>query len=149
MSENEERESASESKDGMQTSPRWMKHVLLWAAAYNLIWGTFVVVSPATIFRWAGFDPMPVYLELWQCIGMIVGVYGIGYGIAAYDPYRHWPIVLVGLLGKFFGPIGFVQTITSGRFPAAMAWTTVTNDLIWWVPFTVILWKAAKFHKAQ
>lgn len=70
---------------------------------------------------------------------MIVGVYGVGYGIAARDPFRHWPIVLVGLLGKIFGPIGFVGAVTSGRFPLAMGWTIVTNDLIWWLPFGVIL----------
>lgn len=43
------------------------------------------------------------YPEIWQCVGMIVGVivgvYGIGYLVAASDPRRHWPIVLVGLLG--------------------------------------------------
>ena len=44
-------------------------------------------------------------------MGMIVGVYGIGYLIAARDPRTHWPIVLVGLLGKVFGPIGFVALL--------------------------------------
>ena len=29
---------------------------------------------------------------------MIVGVYGIGYIIAAGNPYKHWPIIFVGLL---------------------------------------------------
>jgi len=41
-------------------------------------------LNPLTIFRWAGFNPLPVYPELWQCICMILGVYGIGYGIAAW-----------------------------------------------------------------
>ncbi|MEQ9410496.1 MAG: SelL-related redox protein [Fuerstiella sp.] len=121
-----------------------MRHVLLAAAAYNVIWGLVAILSPLTIFRLAGFDPLPVYPQLWQCIGMIVGVYGIGYGIAAFNPCRHWPIVLVGLLGKIFGPIGFLSAVASGQFPAAMGWTILTNDLIWWVPFAVILWRAAE-----
>jgi hypothetical protein len=79
---------------------------------------------------------------------MIVGVYGVGYGIAARDPFRHWPIVLVGLLGKIFGPIGFIGAVTSGRFPLAMGWTILTNDLIWWVPFAGILWSAYQSEKA-
>lgn len=122
----------------------WMRQVLLTAAIYNIVWGAFAILSPLTLFRWCGFDPLPVYPELWQCIGMIVGVYGVGYGIAARDPFRHWPIVLVGLLGKIFGPIGFVGAVTSGRFPLAMGWTIVTNDLIWWLPFGVILWSASQ-----
>ncbi len=131
------------------TSPPWMGKILLAAAVYNIAWGTFAILSPLTLFRWCGFDPLPTYPELWQCIGMIVGVYGVGYAIAASDPFRHWPIVLVGLLGKIFGPIGFIGAVTSGRFPLAMGWTIVTNDLIWWIPFGVILWSALQSHRAK
>ena len=126
----------------------WMRRVLWAAAIYNVAWGAFAILSPLTLFRWCGFDPLPIYPELWQCIGMIVGVYGVGYGIAARDPFRHWPVVFVGLLGKIFGPIGFVGAVTSGRFPIAMGWTIVTNDLIWWLPFGIILWRAFQSNQA-
>lgn len=116
----------------------WMKPVLLAAAAYNLAWGGFVVLFPAAMFGWFGMEP-PNYPELWQCIGMIVGVYGIGYGIAAFDPVRHWPIVLVGFLGKLFGPVGFLQAVLQGRLPWRFGWLNVTNDLIWLIPFALIL----------
>ncbi len=122
----------------------WMRGVLALAAVYNVLWGAFAVLSPQTMFRWLGVDPLPVYPELWQCIGMIVGVYGVGYGIAAVDPYRHWPIILVGLLGKVLGPIGMLNAYWTGRFPASMGWISLTNDLIWWWPFTVILIGAAR-----
>ena len=51
---------------------------------------------------------------------------------------------LVGLLGKVCGPIGFVASAASGRFPWSMGWTILTNDLIWWLPFGLILWHAAR-----
>ncbi len=80
----------------------------LWLAAlYNLVWGTVVILFPLSLFQLLHM-PLPTYPEIWQCVGMIVGVYGIGYAIAALNPDRHWPIVLVGLLGKIFGPIGFL-----------------------------------------
>ncbi|MDG1895149.1 MAG: SelL-related redox protein [Fuerstiella sp.] len=131
------------------SAPTWMRKVLLAAAAYNLLWGAFAILSPLTIFRWAGFDPLPSYPQLWQCVGMIVGVYGIGYAIAATNPYRHWPIVLVGFLGKVFGPIGFVSAAASGDFPLSMGWTILSNDLIWWIPFALILWNAAVTNQSQ
>ncbi len=115
-----------------------MRRCLVLAGAYNLVWGAFAILFPATIFEWSDAQP-PNYPQLWQCIGMIVGVYGIGYLIAASDPLRHWPIVLVGLLGKILGPIGFAHAVLTGSFPAALAWTILTNDLIWWVPFGLIL----------
>ena len=87
-------------------STKTMKMILLLAAGYNVIWGGFVVLFPLVPFEWAGLDP-PRYPQIWQCVGMIVGLYGVGYAIAARDPLRHWPIILVGFLGKILGPIGF------------------------------------------
>jgi small multidrug resistance pump len=72
---------------------RWMQPVLWAAALYNLLFGVIVVIFPALPFRWAGL-PLPNYPEIWQCLGMVIGVYGIGYAIAATNPRRHWPIVL-------------------------------------------------------
>jgi hypothetical protein len=118
--------------------PGWIRPLLLTAAAYNLAWGAFVILMPNLPFHWMGIAP-PNYPGLWQCIGMIVGVYGIGYGLAAADPVRHWPIVLVGLLGKIFGPIGFLMAAINGEFPWVAGCTILTNDLIWWLPFAAIL----------
>jgi len=127
-------------------TPRWMTFTLRAAGVYNLLWGAWVVLWPAAAFRLANL-PEPNYLELWQCIGMIVGVYGIGYWIAARDPARHWPIVLVGLLGKLFGPIGFLDAALRGRLPWIAGLVNVTNDLIWLVPFTLILVHARLVHR--
>ncbi len=121
--------------------PRWTVLALRAAGVYNLIWGAAVILFPLAFFRLADL-PEPTYPSIWQCVGMIVGVYGVGYLVAARDPNRHWPIVLVGLLGKIFGPIGFVITATRGELPWSFGWTIIFNDLIWWAPFGVLLWSA-------
>lgn len=121
------------------TAPTWAKRWMLAAAIYNLAWGAFIVLSPATLFAWSDMAE-PRYLSIWQCVGMIVGVYGVGYAIAATDPLRHWPIVLVGLLGKVFGPIGFLDAAINEQLPWRFGWTILTNDLIWWPAFGRILW---------
>ncbi len=118
-----------------------MTWVLVAAAAYNLVWGGWVMLFPLMGFELAGLAP-PRYPQIWQCVGMIVGVYGVGYAIAALNPMRHWPIVLVGLLGKVLGPIGFLDAAVRGTLPWAVGWTIATNDLIWWVPFAMILYRA-------
>jgi peroxiredoxin len=89
----------------------------------------------------------PRYPGIWQCVGMIVGVYGIGYAIASRDPYRHWPIVLVGLAGKILGPLGFVAAALAGELPWAFGLTLIPNDLVWWVPFAIILAGAWRRHR--
>ena len=123
------------------TTVPWMKHVLLAAAVYNVVWGCVVMAFPLVMFEWLNLEP-PRYPQIWQCVGMIVGVYGVGYGIAAYNPNRHWPVVRVGLLGKVLGPVGFVWNAWHDQIPWAFGWINVTNDLIWWVPFSLILWHA-------
>ncbi len=107
-----------------------------------------MVAFPLAPFHWAGMQP-PNYVELWQCIGMIVGVYGVGYAIAARDPLRQWPIVLVGLLGKIFEPVGFLQAALRGSLPWRAGGTILTNDLIWWIPFAAILLQAYRHHRQE
>ena len=60
------------------------------------------------------------------------------------DPLRHWPIVLVGLLGKVLGPIGFLHAAVTGTLPWRFGVVNIFNDLIWWVPFSLLLLAAGK-----
>ncbi|QEH37585.1 hypothetical protein OJF2_61760 [Aquisphaera giovannonii] len=124
-------------------SPTWARRWLLAAGVYNLAWGAATIAFPHLLFDVTGMERIN-YPEIWQCVGMIVGVYGVGYIAAAGDPRRHWPIVLVGLLGKIFGPIGFSVALLKGRFSPLFGLTILTNDLIWWIPFAMILRDAAR-----
>ena len=126
--------------------PRWMSWWLYAAGIYNIAWGTWVVLFPLAFFQWAGMAS-PNYPEIWQCVGMVVGVYGVGYWIAARNPFRHWPVVLVGFLGKLLGPIGFVQAARQGSLPWRFGLLNLTNDLIWLAPFALILYRA--YHHAH
>ncbi|MEX2672869.1 MAG: alkyl hydroperoxide reductase [Phycisphaeraceae bacterium] len=124
-----------------------MKLTLAAAAVYNVVWAAWVVLWPNAMFEMLDM-PVPRYPMIWQCVGMIVGAYGIGYAIAATSPIRWWPLVLVGLIGKVAGPIGFVQTAMAGDLPWRFGWTILTNDLIWWWPFAAILLAAWRHNRA-
>jgi len=110
----------------------------LLAGLYNICWGTWVVLFPEQSFVLHGME-LPRYIEIWQCVGMIVAVYGIGYIAASSVPLDHWPIILVGFLGKIFGPIGFLIAINKGTLPLSFGINIIFNDLIWLVPFFLIL----------
>jgi small multidrug resistance pump len=130
--------------DSPDRAPDWMFRVLWFAGLYNLAFGAWVVLTPRSLFSLIGMSP-PTPILIWQCVGMIVGVYGVGYICAAYSPLRHWPIVLVGLLGKILGPIGFCIAARRGDLPWKFGWVNVTNDLIWWLPFVIILARAWRY----
>lgn len=126
-----------------QPTCRFSRWTLTIAGIYNLVWGTAVILFPNLLFQLFGME-MPRYPEIWQCVGMIVGVYGLGYLIASTNPSRHWAIVLVGLVGKILGPIGFIYSAASETLPWTWGLIILCNDLVWWAPFAYILYTAAK-----
>jgi hypothetical protein len=121
-----------------KTPPTWMRNWLLMAAFYNALWGAWVVLFPFHLFDLTHMA-RPNYPELWQCVGMIVGCYAVGYFFASFNAYRYWPVIAVGLLGKILGPIGFAKALIEGTFSPWFGLNILTNDLIWWIPFTLML----------
>jgi hypothetical protein len=111
------------------------------AAAYNFIWGTVVILAPNLLFQILGME-LPNYPGIWQSVGMMVQVYAFGYWLLAKDPERYSGFIWIALLGKTFGPLGFLFTAINGGLPWAFGWTIVTNDLIWWPAF----WSFALRH---
>lgn len=112
--------------------------IFMAAAIYNFVWGAVAVLAPDAIFRLLNI-PAPTDTALWQCIGMMVGVYALGYWLAARDPRRYGAFILIGLLGKVFGPLGFLMAAIQGDLPWRFGWVCLTNDLIWWIPFGLFL----------
>lgn len=123
----------------------WPQRILQAAGIYNLVWGAGVVLYPLTVFQWSEREPLN-YPQIWQCLGMLVGVYGVGYLLAASDPVRHWPIVFVGLLGKILGPLGCTWGVIHGALSWHWLGTILANDIIWWFPFAAVLYHAFRQH---
>ena len=122
-----------------------MRWWLLAAGVYNIVWGSVVVVAPDFPFALAN---MPALAQpgraIWQCLGMVLAAYGLGYIAASRAPLRHWPIVFVGLFGKVMGPIGFVWSAWQGTIAWKFGATILTNDLLWWIPFGLMLLAARR-----
>jgi hypothetical protein len=108
------------------------------AAIYNIAFGLWACLWPRAFFTSLEMAP-PNYPGLWQCLGMVVGFYGVLYASAAWRLDRAKLIIAIGLAGKILGPIGLIMTIHSGEWPLRALSLVVCNDLIWWLPFTLFL----------
>ena len=62
--------------------------------------------------------------------------------------FANWPIVLVGLLGKLLGPLGFLRAAMRGQLPWLFGCTVLTNDFIWWMPFAIILYRSYRDRRS-
>ncbi len=120
---------------------RFYRRAFYAAAAYNLVWGALVILFPVAPFGWAGMA-RPNYPQVWQCVGMFVIVFALGYWYVARDPVRYAPFALIGLLGKTFGPVGWVWGYLGGQHPAVSGVVIVFNDLLWWPLFIPFVWRA-------
>ena len=127
----------------------WMRRALVAAALYNAAWGALLVAAPDALFAWLE-APLPSHAGLWQCLGVIAALYGVGYAAASRDPIGHWPITLVGLLAKLLAPAAFVIVALRGELPWRFGATLLTTGMFWWVPFALILvtaWRAHHDHR--
>jgi len=111
------------------------------AGAYNIAWGAYAAVDPQWLFRFAGMPPQN-YPEIFACLGMVVGLYGIVYLEIARVPERGFLYAAIGLAGKILGPIGWLMLVIRGQWPMSTVVLCATNDLIWWVPFALYLYDA-------
>ena len=113
------------------------------AGIYNMLWGIWIVFFPSQFFYLIHMKP-PEYVFIWQALGMVVGVYGVGYYIASYDYIKERTLILVGFLGKLFGPVGTVMYILKGQLTVSFLLLNVFNDIIWLIPFGIMLYQAYK-----
>jgi hypothetical protein len=116
------------------------------AGVYNILWGLYAVWDPQWLFRFADL-PLQNHPQIFMCLGMVVGLYGIVYLEVARVPERGWLQVAVGLIGKLLGPIGLAGLILSGQWPIATIVLCLSNDLIWWIPFSLYLKDAWPFFR--
>lgn len=127
---------------------RFHRIVFVLAAIYNPLWGLFAAYDPQWLFHFAGMQELN-HPSIFACVGMVVGVYGIIYAEVARVPERGFLLAAVGMLGKVLGPAGLAMLIAKGEWPLRSGIMCLTNDLIWWVPFTIYLRDAWPFFRAD
>jgi hypothetical protein len=120
--------------------------VFFLAGIYNICWGLFIAYDPNWLFLFAEMEPIN-YPDVFACLGMVVGLYGVVYLEIARQPERGFLLAAVGFVGKVLGPVGMVMLIAQGKWKAGALIMNVTNDFIWLIPFGIYLWDSWPFYK--
>ena len=111
------------------------------AAAYNVAFGLWAALFPRAFFALFALDA-PRYPAIWACLGMVIGLYGVGYGYAAWRLDRAFPFIAIGLAGKILGPIGWIVAVRGHELPFRTFPLIAFDDLLWWMPFALFLLEA-------
>ena len=132
-------------KNGHCETPCWMRRVLLAAGIYHLIFAVWAILCPCVWFDWIGMEH-PNHPMMWQGVGLVMGIFGVGLILSAKNPIQHWMIVLTGLMKFSIGIIGFGNALFHHDIALRSIWFMVVDDLIWWFPFASILWASLRAH---
>lgn len=115
--------------------------ILRAAAYYSILWGFIITFIPRFVLR--AFNVELLFgAEFWQFFGIIVGVSGVGYFIASYDPGKNWPIIFIGFLGNLMGTFVFAKALVYRTLPFEFAIILFLSTVIWIIPFYYILMAA-------
>ncbi len=125
---------------------KFYRILFLVAGIYNILWGLWVSIDPNWLFRFAHME-VPNYPEIFVCVGMVVGLYGVVYLEIARRPTRGFLLALVGFIGKVLGPIGAIYYVYLGKWTFSALIMNLTNDFIWWIPFAIYLYDSFPFYK--
>jgi hypothetical protein len=116
------------------------------AAVYNLAFGLWAALFPRAFFVRCAMAP-PTYPSIWACLGMVVGLYGLGYAYAAWRLDRAALFIAIGLLGKLLGPVGWLLAVSHGEWPVRTVTLILFNDVIWWLPFCLFLLEGTRLTR--
>jgi hypothetical protein len=136
--------------DSRRVSPyraRLYRLIFAAAAVYNIAFGLWAALLPLSFFIRCAMAP-PSYPSIWACLGMVVGVYGLGYAYAAWRLDRAAPFIAIGLLGKILGPAGWLLAVNHGEWPVRTVTLILWNDVIWLLPFALFLLEGTRVAAA-
>ena len=76
-------------------------------------------------------------------VGMLIGAFGVGYALAAYQPRHHHGVILIGMLSKFgvagLGALQYAAGIIPLRYLAL-----AMGDVAFAALFALFLWRARR-----
>jgi len=126
----------------------WMRGLLLLAGAYNLGWGFFIYHFPNSFYRWVSQTEQaaPSVIE-WQGLGVLL--FGAVYIALAIYPATLWYLLAVGVASKVVGAAWFYWIVLDGMATRQFLFHLIMNDLVWVVPFGIILARAFQVNQRK
>ena len=115
-----------------------MRYLLRFAGTYNVLLGLNMVLLPSRSFAPLGL-PEPELLLFVQLVGLMVGVFGIGYLMVASHPLEHRGVLLLGLIGKALVAVLGLSYVVLGKVPPIYLLVVLFSDVIYLAPFVIIL----------
>lgn len=127
----------------MNPLDRWMTHLLRFVACYNVLAGVGMFCFYHEGFKMLGVAKPTLNLPI-QLVGILVGLFGVGYWMVANAPVENRNILLLGFWSKALGSLLGAYYVFAGKLPPAFFAILVVSDIGYLPPFFLILRRLKK-----
>lgn len=125
----------------------WMQYLLLSAGIYNILWGTIAFIKPNYFLNQLHINFANAEV-ISKATGVLEILFGLGYLFASQKPFKHWLIIFVGFSVKFLLSVAYLFYMYNGVAPQHILVMVLANDIIWLLPFGVILYQAFDHYQS-
>jgi peroxiredoxin len=122
----------------MSSLKPWTSWALEAAGIYSLVWAAIAALQPGATQALLGLAPVhPV--AVWFALLCAVVLGGSVLLIAATDPSRYWPFILLSFLAKSGAFAGTLLLVWRGEFARRSLLLATAGDLVWAVVLGAVL----------
>lgn len=114
-----------------------MKRLLWFAGGYNLLAGLGMLCLYHEGFKLLGVEKPSFNLPV-QLVGVLVGLFGVGYWLVAASPVENRNVLALGFWSKALGSVLGCYYTAAGKLPLWFLGVLFVSDIVYLVPFYVI-----------
>ncbi len=132
----------------MQPLRTWMRYLLRFAGCYNLLAGLNMVVFYHEMFKTLGL-PKPEVMLFVQLVGILVGLFGVGYLLVASNPIENRNLLMLGFWSKALGSVLGIGHVARGNLPLVFLVVLFFSDIVYLPLFAIILQRLYRIAGAR
>jgi len=128
---------------------RWMTLLLRFAGTFNLLAGLSMIFFYHEGYKMLGI-PKPTVMLPVQVMGILVGLFGVGYHLVASHPIENRNVLLLGYWSKLLSSIAAMAYVFVGKLPWMFGVVVFFSDIIYLPFFYMILRRLSRWgHDRQ
>lgn len=126
----------------------WMRYLLRFVAVYNLLAGFAFLVFYHEAYKLMGVKKPELNMPF-QLVGILVGLFGVGYWMVANRPVENRNILVLGFWSKALGSLLGIYTVAQGKLPPAFLAVLFFADIAYLPPFAVIIRRLSRIARGE
>ena len=116
----------------------WMTWLLWFVGGYNLLAGVGMFCFYHEGYKLLALEKPQMNLPI-QLVGLLVGLFGVGYWMVASHPQENRNILVLGFWSKALGSMLGIYYVCVGKLPLVFLLLLFFSDIIYLPPFYIIL----------